>query len=278
VPQSARSAAFYVVLLLFPATLIVLHLPGGSASPRPYGTQKSADPWTFAQTVQPATLAKEVSGPASHRPTIVCVGLRTLYEGAHVPGAVFHGPAIEASGLADLKKWAQPLSRSADIVIYCGCCPLAHCPNIEPAFTALKAMGFRRLRVLLLPHDFAHDWIEAGYPAVKGADSGVLSSNIDTGTRVQRIRVASDIQRGKLIHHVDPKCLADAGRYQGTVVLHAVIAKDGAIEKLQYISGPPLLTKSAIDVVRQWRYRPTLLNGRPVEVDTTIPVLYKCGD
>lgn len=169
--QCAKFAVFGITFLLFPAVLLISHAANSSSFPRPSpddGTRSSADPWASGQTVEPAVLAKEISGHDSRRPTIVCAGFRTLYEGAHVPGAVFHGPAIEASGLAGLKKWAEPLPRSADIVIYCGCCPLAHCPNVTPAFTALKAMGFRHLRILVLPHDFAHDWVEAGYPIAKG--------------------------------------------------------------------------------------------------------------
>jgi thiosulfate/3-mercaptopyruvate sulfurtransferase len=155
-----------IAFLLLSAILVVSHSSNGSAFPRP--TESAMDPWTSQQTVEPAVLVKEISGSESHRPTVVCVGFRTLYEGAHVRGAVFHGPAMNAEGLADLKKWAGPFPRSAEIVIYCGCCPLAHCPNISPAFNALKAMGFRHLRVLLLSHDFAHDWVEAGYPIAKG--------------------------------------------------------------------------------------------------------------
>lgn len=224
------------------------------------------------------------------RPVIVCVGFRTLFEGAHVPGASFHGPAIEAKGLDDLKKFAQALPRSTDLVVYCGCCPLAHCPNIRPAFEALRAMGFTHLKVLLLPHDFAHDWVQAGYPVAKGARSGDVAGHpangivgsipADDGTRPARIRVAGDVQRHNLIHMVYPIYPQNYGNGRlpsGTVLLHAVIAKDGTVKELKYVSGPQWLAKSAIDAVRQWRYRPTLLNGKPVEVDTTISVVYKLG-
>jgi protein TonB len=63
----------------------------------------------------------------------------------------------------------------------------------------------------------------------------------------------------------------------GTVILHAIIGKDGSIKELQYISGPPLLLKSAMDAVKEWRYKPTQLNGEPVEVDTTIDVVFTLG-
>jgi TonB family protein len=61
----------------------------------------------------------------------------------------------------------------------------------------------------------------------------------------------------------------------GTVVLRAIVGKDGSVQELKYISGPPLLMKAALDAVRKWRYAPTLLQGQPVEVDTTISVVFE---
>ena len=126
-------------------------------------------PWNSAQSVEAAPLAKELAdSKAANPPKIVCVGFHTLYNGAHIAGAPFHGPASTPQGLDDLKNWAKPLPRSANVVIYCGCCPLAHCPNVRPAFAALRDMGFTHLRVLILPHDFATDWVGPGYPVAKG--------------------------------------------------------------------------------------------------------------
>ena len=71
--------------------------------------------------------------------------------------------------------------------------------------------------------------------------------------------------------------VAKAAHISGTVILHAIIGKDGSVEQLEYVSGPPLLMKSALDAVRQWRYKPTLSNGQPVEADTTISVTYSLG-
>jgi protein TonB len=68
---------------------------------------------------------------------------------------------------------------------------------------------------------------------------------------------------------------ARASGIEGTVRLHAIIAKDGSILQLEVISGHPLLIQAALDAVRQWKYEPTLLNGQPVEVDTTIDVLFQ---
>ena len=89
-----------------------------------------------------------------------------------------------------------------------------------------------------------------------------------------RIRVSVGVQEAKLIHKVIPAYppLAIAARVSGTVRLLGVIAKDGTIQNLQVISGHPLLVNAALDAVRQWVYRPTLLSGEPVEVIAPINV------
>jgi thiosulfate/3-mercaptopyruvate sulfurtransferase len=128
-----------------------------------------SDPWPTTQLVQPADFARELAAAKDKAaPTIVYVGFHTLFEGGHIPGATFHGTASTAEGLADLKKWAEQLPRTTNLVIYCGCCPLVRCPNIRPAFTALHDMGFTHLRVLAMPKSFAADWAEKGYPTEKG--------------------------------------------------------------------------------------------------------------
>ncbi|MGH9717437.1 MAG: rhodanese-like domain-containing protein [Candidatus Acidiferrales bacterium] len=131
--------------------------------------QAQADPWTSDQTVDPATLVKEISGPASERPTIVSVSPHALYLGGHIPGAVYEGAGFSAAGIESLKRWARRLPRSTNLVVYCGCCPLVHCPNLRPAFRALQSMGFRHLRALILPTNFYTDWYAKGYPTEKGS-------------------------------------------------------------------------------------------------------------
>ena len=129
---------------------------------------KSAVPWTTPQTIQPGDFVRELTDKTSAAPTIVYVGFRTLFAGGHIPSASFHGSPSSEQGLAELKKWADTLPRSTNLVIYCGCCPLEKCPNIRPAFTALRDMGFQKLRVLLLPTSFVADWVDKGYPTQKG--------------------------------------------------------------------------------------------------------------
>src|SRR5271168_267688 len=94
-----------------------------------------------------------------------------------------------------------------------------------------------------------------------------------------RIRQGGNVQAAKLINRVTPNYppLARQTRISGTVRLHAIIGKDGSVQQLEVMSGHPLLVQSALDAVRQWRYQPTLLNGVPVEVDTTIDVIFTLG-
>ena len=92
----------------------------------------------------------------------------------------------------------------------------------------------------------------------------------------KRITVGGNVQAAHLVNRVQPVYppLARQTRISGTVKLHAIIGKNGAVEQLQVVSGHPLLVQSALDAVRQWRYQPTLLNGEPVEVDTEIDVIF----
>ena len=80
--------------------------------------------------------------------------------------------------------------------------------------------------------------------------------------------------QGLLVHQVKPEYppAERAAHIQGQVVLHAVIGKDGTVKQVQVVSGPPLLASAAENAVKQWRYKPYVLNGEPVEVDTTINV------
>jgi protein TonB len=94
-----------------------------------------------------------------------------------------------------------------------------------------------------------------------------------------KVRVSSGVAQGLLVHQVKPAypTLAVQARIQGTVVLQAVIAKDGTVQDLRVVSGHPLLVQAALDAVRLWRYKPYLLNDQPVEIDTQINVNFTLG-
>jgi protein TonB len=95
-------------------------------------------------------------------------------------------------------------------------------------------------------------------------------------TKPPRVSVMMD---GFLIHRVQPDypILARQTRVQGPVEIAAVIGKEGAIENLRVVSGHPMLIRAALDAVKQWRYRPYILNGEPIEVDTRITVNFSLG-
>jgi thiosulfate/3-mercaptopyruvate sulfurtransferase len=158
-------------ILFLVARLIVLYAVAAAFvfTPALRADEKNAaDPWNPAQVVQASDFVHELGDKNAAPPTIVYVGFRTLFSGGHIPGATFHGTASTEQGLAELKKWADALPRTTNLVIYCGCCPYEKCPNIRPAFTALSEMGFKKLRVLALPTSFATDWADKGYPIQKG--------------------------------------------------------------------------------------------------------------
>jgi len=98
-------------------------------------------------------------------------------------------------------------------------------------------------------------------------------------TAPARIKQGGNVTAASIINQTRPLYppLARQARIQGNVVLHAIIDKDGRVAQLEVISGHPLLVQSALDAVKQWRYKPTLLNGDPVEVDTTITVTFTMG-
>jgi protein TonB len=109
-----------------------------------------------------------------------------------------------------------------------------------------------------------------------GVMGGIGAAPPPPKVQQSRIRQGGNVQAAKLINRVQPSYppLARQTRIQGTVRLHAIIGKDGAVKELTLESGHPLLVQAALDAVRQWRYQPTLLNGEPVEVDTTIDVIF----
>jgi hypothetical protein len=114
--------------------------------------------------LKPSDLAAhlQAKGP---RPALFHVGFAVLYRGKHIPDSIYAGPASTPEGLAAFRDAVSKLPRDAEIVVYCGCCPWDHCPNIKPAMELLKQMGFTRAKALHVPTNMAADWFDLGYPA-----------------------------------------------------------------------------------------------------------------
>ena len=121
--------------------------------------------------IQPADLAAQLASQVAAKPPIYYVGPNVLYRNKHIPGSIFAGMAARPEGLEALKAAVAKLPRDKPLVIYCGCCPWSHCPNIRPAMALLQQMGFSRVKALYLPTDFRFDWIDKGYPVETGTAS-----------------------------------------------------------------------------------------------------------
>ncbi len=128
---------------------------------------RKGDPWTINHIITPAEFVKELKNPKYKKPLILQVGFKFLYNTGHIPGAVYAGPASQKAGINSIKNEVKNLKKNADIVIYCGCCPWNHCPNIRPAYKTLKDLGFTNVKALFIKQDFGKDWSDKGYPVVK---------------------------------------------------------------------------------------------------------------
>jgi hypothetical protein len=120
------------------------------------------------QLIQPDELLKLIQAPAGEKPLVLNVGPSLLYMQAHIPNAEYIGAASSPQGLQSLRSRVKALPKDASIVLYCGCCPWSHCPNVRPAYSELHKLGFRKVRVLYIANNFGTDWVDKGYPTIKG--------------------------------------------------------------------------------------------------------------
>jgi len=117
-----------------------------------------------------------------------------------------------------------------------------------------------------------------------GANSSAMSMFANNGPKVKaaipkKINISAGVAVGMVLQRTQPvyPAIAKAARVQGTVVLEATISKTGAITGLRVVSGPAMLQQAALDAVKTWRYKPYLLNNEPVDVETTINVIFTLG-
>lgn len=117
--------------------------------------------WTEKQLMEPADLARSITAKKDV-PVIVNIG-----PSATIPNSIDVGMANSKEGIQKLKTDLKDVARDKKIVIYCGCCPFDHCPNVRPALEVLKQMKFTNYYLLDLPHNIRKDWTEKGYPVNK---------------------------------------------------------------------------------------------------------------
>jgi protein TonB len=168
-----------------------------------------------------------------------------------VPKQVFHAPSAIPP---KINMEPEPPSEAPPIVAVCLSCVVGGIPGVPPG-------GLGRIDVAFVPP------APPPLPAPKEQAKPAAT---------KQVRVGGDVRPPSLIKQLKPVYppLAKAARVQGTVRFTAVIARDGSIQQLRLIDGPPLLIQAATNAVRQWSYSPTLLNGEPVEVITEIEVRF----
>ena len=135
---------------------------------------QTSDPWTAADLMPPEALAKSITGNKAG--LIIYVGFPNLYKSMHIPHAVLAGPVAKPEGVQALKAALANVSRDKEIVLYCGCCPWDHCPNVRPAFKIIREMGFKQAKLLTIPTNMHTDWVTKGYPVERpAAPAGAIS-------------------------------------------------------------------------------------------------------
>jgi len=150
-PQFAKSAALF-------ATLAILSIAAAA--------QATSIPAT--RLINPEDLVKLLQSSGKDKPLMIQVGSHVLFSQAHIPGSEYVGPASSAAGLQELRKRVESLPRTKFIVLYCGCCPWSHCPNVKPADDTLRTLGFTNVKVLYIADNFGMNWVDKGYPVAKG--------------------------------------------------------------------------------------------------------------
>lgn len=170
ISRTARLSSVWA--LLCAAALAVSAAGCKEAAPGAAGLPaiEARDPWTTAQLVTPAALAAELKAKPAAAPMLLHVGFKVLYHGGAIPGSRYVGPGSTPEGIASLQAAVKDLPRDQGIVIYCGCCPWDHCPNMRPAFATLKEMGFTHVRAMAVAKNLDSDWVDKGFPIAKPQD------------------------------------------------------------------------------------------------------------
>ena len=118
------------------------------------------------QVIEAGELESVLKG--AQKPVVLYVGPKMIYTQAHIPGAENVGPVSKPEGMEKLRARAATLPKDSPVVIYCGCCPWDHCPNIRPAYAELKKAGFTKVRVLYLENSLETNWKDKGFPVASG--------------------------------------------------------------------------------------------------------------
>jgi hypothetical protein len=160
----------FAAALLLIVTTSVTSMTTGLMAQQPAAKQSTPTgaaidpPWTPALVIHAEDLSRIVSDKKAEQPQIFQVGFETMFKTQHVPGSIYAGPGRNEAGLELLKKAVAGVPKDRMIVLYCGCCPWDHCPNMKPAFKLLHELGYAKVKVVEIPNNFGADWVDKGYP------------------------------------------------------------------------------------------------------------------
>jgi thiosulfate/3-mercaptopyruvate sulfurtransferase len=161
-------ARFYAGCLRFLCLLAVTAVLNPVMARAQYGDPAPLSASTIPQDhlMQPEALHKMLQSGA--KPLVLQVGSHVMFSQAHVPGAQFAGPGMQAAGLQLLESKVAGVRKSTLVVLYCGCCPWNRCPNVGQAFHRLVQLGYTNVKVVYLPSNFGDDWVNKGYSVETG--------------------------------------------------------------------------------------------------------------
>ena len=157
-----------IVALGVPGALVMPTLHARANGPTSEGQPANDLAPGSVQLLNPEDLFNIIQSPKAEKPLILNVGPHLLYMQAHIPGSEYIGAGSDSQGIESLRRRVKPLPHNKFIVLYCGCCPWSHCPNVRPAYNELHKAGFTNVKVLYIADNLGTDWVDKGYPTIKG--------------------------------------------------------------------------------------------------------------
>ena len=136
---------FYFLIALFSITLT--------------NAQTFTDPWSSKQLMSTNELANRINQNKMKNTVVVNIG-----PDAVIKNSFNAGPGKDKNSIAKMERFLKDVSKSKEVVLYCGCCPFEKCPNIRPAFKVLQNLGFKNAKLLNIPKNIKVDWIDKKYP------------------------------------------------------------------------------------------------------------------
>ncbi len=121
--------------------------------------QTPKEPWSASELMPPKLLADHIEQGKKPMPLVLNIGPQAV-----IKGSVDVGPGSEKPNIKKLENLLSKVDKNREVVIYCGCCPFDRCPNIRPAFSKVKQMGFKNAKLLNIPKNIKTDWIDKNYP------------------------------------------------------------------------------------------------------------------